>query len=263
MEIDYGKIFGKAAAYALSGHRLMPMFAINSAMLLSAFMLVQGILASGSLGALFSAIGTFVIILIIIALASIFFVTAYVHDASDYWKGKDLDVSHSYRYAKNKYLKMLGATVLVGIVSSAISMMDVGLPIVNIPFGIIIGLIFMMYTPIIVLESKGLINSMKESYSIFMHNKFDVLAYWWLLSGIQMAIFLLSLIPLAIFAWPAITAAISGVPVAQAMQANAATISFGILGMAAVMSYSTIFGIASLTFMYAYVKRVRTRKSSK
>ena len=165
MEIDYGKIFGRAAAYSFSAHRLVPMLAINAAVLLAALMITQSILVSvagGSLGALFSAIGIFVIILIITAIAAIFFVTAYIHDANDYWKGKNLDIYHSYRYARTKYLKMLGATILVGIISAAISM-AVGLPVINAAVGVIVGLVFMMYTPIIVLESRGLVDSMKES----------------------------------------------------------------------------------------------------
>ncbi|MBI4018739.1 MAG: hypothetical protein HY364_00615 [Candidatus Aenigmarchaeota archaeon] len=259
MEIDYGKIFGRAAAYSFSAHRIVPMLAINAAMLLAALMITQSILVSvagGSLGALFSAIGTFVIILIITTIAAIFFVTAYIHDANDYWKGKNLDIYHSYKYARSKYLKMLGATILVGTISAAISM-AVGLPFISIAVDIIVGLVFLMYTPIIVLESKGLIESMKESYGIFMRNKFDLFTYWWVLTGIQLAIFAVSLIPLAIFSWPAIAAAIGGIPAAQAIQANATVISLGILAMSTMLSYATVFGISSLTFMYASLKRVK------
>src|SRR3989338_5520907 len=199
MHVDYGKIFGGALRYAFSADKLLPMFTVYAVMVLSLVFVGSAALdASGTTEAfavsLIGGIALFAVVFMALILVSIFLAIAYTHNAFHHAKGGHEKLSASYDYAKTKYLKTLGATVMTYVVAFAAGIMlfplsiigifddSIGLLIARIiienAVNIAISLALLLYLPIIVLESKGLIDSLKESFGTFRKNAKAMLIYW-------------------------------------------------------------------------------------
>lgn len=279
MGVDFGAIYGKAFRYAFSANRLLPMFVINSVIWLTLLFSAQSIINAFATGdsyravfGLIGAMGIFFLLIIVLSFIGVFFTIAYIHNAFNFYKGKNEKLSASYGYAKSKYLKFLGGAIIAGVIVLAIAILfsAVGSTIILINYSagffyrlvienfatLFLTFIFMVYAPILALDSKGIVDSMKASYNTSMKNKGDVIIYWILLIFIWIFFILITLIPLAIGALIVGIGASTGGFMA-AMQSNMLTLALLTLLFALIISYTEVFRIAAMTNLYAELKKGR------
>ncbi|HLD83516.1 MAG TPA: hypothetical protein VI979_01525 [archaeon] len=278
MHVDYGKIFGGALRYAFSADKLLPMFTVYAVMVLSLVFVGSAALdASGTTEAfavsLIGGIALFAVVFMALILVSIFLAIAYTHNAFHHAKGGHEKLSASYDYAKTKYLKTLGATVMTYVVAFAAGIMlfplsiigifddSIGLLIARIiienAVNIAISLALLLYLPIIVLESKGLIDSLKESFGTFRKNAKAMLIYWL----IWLVMFMILLIPAAlimIFGVNAIMPGAAGMQsLAAAVKAAMPLLALLAIALAAIVAYMQVFYMASVSYLYAQLRHTR------
>ncbi|MBI4018740.1 MAG: hypothetical protein HY364_00620 [Candidatus Aenigmarchaeota archaeon] len=278
MGVDYGKIFGGALKYAFSVDKILPMFTLYAAMLL--FILFMGSIILDSYGAtttfalsLIGSIVLFVPVFVAILLVSTFLVIAYIHNAFQHSKGRYEKLSASYHYAKTKYLKTLGAIVITYVVTFAASIVlyplsiasifddSIGLLIARViienAVNIAISLALLLYLPIIVLESKGLIDSLKESFGTFRKNIKAIVIY----SLIWIVMAMILIVPLMLIVLIAIITLAPGVTDIQSLvttvKAAMHMFAFLMLVIAAIMAYIQVFYMASVSYLYAQLRHPR------
>ncbi|HLD83656.1 MAG TPA: hypothetical protein VI979_02265 [archaeon] len=282
MGVDYSKIFGGALRYAFSIDKLLPMFALYSAMLLSlvfAAGAMSNAVGTGTNAVALSLIGAFAvvgIIFLVILFAGIFLHIAYVHNAFRHAKGSKEKLSASYDYAKSKYLKALGAVAIVYAVSLAagIALFPLSLIlaldsspaaaiakfIIENGISVIVSMFLLLYYPIIVLESKGLIDSLKESFRTFMSNKKSVFLYL-IIAGLIAGAIMAAIVALVIAGF--LASVPDGTDMTSIIAAlNTALPYFALLSLpvAALMAYMQVFYMASLTFLYAQLRGTKGKK---
>jgi len=171
---------------------------------------------------------------------------------------------------KGKYLSLLGATIIFFLIVMAASMVigiieaAIQTSFINTLVSVIISMILMLYVPSIMLNKKSAIDSLKESYNIFMKNKVEVILFWILSTVINLVILGIALIPVVIALLPVISSVI------QMFAANDITMlpsifmsvqqSIPLLAVAGVISaaiiaYMSVFQEAAKTFFYISVKK--------
>jgi hypothetical protein len=262
MGVSFGKIFGKAYRYGLSGNRILPMFIIQAVMWLTLLLGIGPILSvvnissSAALaGILAWGIGFFIVI-IAVMFAQIFFQISYIHNAFNYWKGRDLKLSTSYKHAKGKYLKYWGAVLLVFMINMTVALFLSYIPIISDIVGLILGFLFLLYPAIVVLEEgKGIIDSIKGSFNLFMKNKWDVFVYWLILLAIVTGIFLLAMLPVLALSWPILAAIGSGASITAAIQSSMPMLITATLFVSLVFAYVSAFSTSSIVFLYMQIKK--------
>ena len=101
---------------------------------------------------------------------------------------------------------------------------------------------------------KGAVDSLKESWNIFMAQKLNTFLFWLLLLIIGGVLFMLAFIPVFIAAWPVFAAILTG-GVFAAIQANIVALFIGGVITAFLLSFVTVFMQAATTFFYAQAKK--------
>jgi len=269
--MDYGKIFSTALKYGFNAKRigiffilLLPIFG-SVIFGLSTFMQAASNPAALSLVGVMTSILVLLVVVGIVMLVSIYVKGLISADASSYWKSKKrISLCNSKPSMKGRYLSILGATIIIGFIVGIINQ----IPFIGWLISIVLSWMFLFYLQSIVLGKKGAIDSIKESYYIFMDNKLEVFLFWLLLTIIGGVIMFIALIPLIIAALPILMPIISAIMtnditalsgIVQLIQQNLMTIGIGGLVTIAIMSYLTLFQEAAKVFFYNSVKKKRIK----
>lgn len=268
------KTIGEAFRFAISLKRMLPyiatMFVVYSSILylmLNAynFLMAKGaasaLLPSFGLYALFLNLLVFIVVIIAVALVTLWVNGAMTDQAAIYPKSKKL--SASFRYARSKYLTILFATILIGVVSFVVSLFVSFIPIIsgiltNLA-SVVIGLIFFFIYPAIIIGKKSAVDSLKHSYNVFMKNRLEVFVVWLLAAAI-------ALIVIVLFALPAIAWLLIGIISSQAfdlqaivsqavLMAQSPYIILFLLIFSIGMGFVAVFSVGVQTKLYMNLKK--------
>lgn len=269
MAVNFGKVFGNAFRYSFSLKRILPFFLLNLIVVGVLFVMLNNLMTilpdiTSVVGGLTPSLGGimyfYLYLLIffgIFYLIQLFFVGVIVHDAKSYPKKKRL--SASFGIVKKKYLSILVASILVAIIVGIVS----SIPILGVFLSLIFSWFFLFIVPFIVLGNKSAVDSIKESYKMFMKSKFDVFIYWLLLIIFGLALVLVSLIPIALssvsLVYPLYQIYLEGTidltAITTILQQNLGYLLVGAIISAICMAYTTVFQESSKAFFYLQKKR--------
>ena len=267
MAIDLGKIMGTAFRYAFSLNRILPYFVINLFILAGIIVLLTSAvniipmmmqLEGSSMmyaGQFIASVLLFIIAIIIISLVKVLVDSAVADNSRNFWAGKDKFLSSSYDIAKKKYLSVLGAVILVGIITTFISM----IPYVGWLISMISGIMLLFVIQAVVIGGKNATESLSESYNIFRKDILNTLLFWILLVTLILTFFVLALIPVVIAALPAIMAFVSNggnfMSIIPLLQQNMTGIVMGGVIGCAILAYAEAFSQAATSFFYMSSKK--------
>jgi len=250
--MDIGKTFSSAFKCAFNAKRMLPYFIINLVIMGFIILLIRSLISSISslnIISILSSVLLFIPVIIVMFLIKLFFDITITENASKYWKGRE--TAFNFAIAKKKYLSVLGASLLAGIITIIVSFV----PTIGLLLSIIVSWFFLFIIPIIVLTNKDAVESLKTSYNVFMKNKFDVFVFWLLLSVITFLLALIALIPLIISAMPVVIGALKGSLSIGLIKSNILGLAIGGIITLIIMSYISVFEVAAKTFFYMQKKR--------
>jgi hypothetical protein len=213
------------------------------------------------LPAIISAALGFFIIAGILTLIDLYLKTLVVENSRRYWLGNlKRTLSQERTAVKGTYLSAIIATMLVVLISSVIG----SLPLIGGIAGIVISWMLLLYLPAVVVAKKGAINGVRESFEIFMANKWDTFVFWLVLGIFTGILTILSFVPLIIAALPVLSAFITGISVGSisqtllpAIRSNMLALGIGGVITAFLYSYVTLFSVSAKTFYYTQMKKRR------
>ncbi len=262
--MDFGKIFTSALRYALDAKRIGLIFVPAVIVILAAIGIVYSVSSSipavTATAALVSALGfvfAFILIAGIMLLISLYFQGVITTDSVVSQK-KKTPLKKAFDAMKGRYLSLLGSVIIVGIISFLVSVAVGWIPIIGTIISIIVSWLFLLIIPSAVLGKNSAVDSVKESYNIFMQRKLDVFLFWLIAAIITGILLVVALIPLLIGAWPVVVSlismAISGnvviTPLLLLIQQNIVGITIGAIIATVVFAYMTVFKTAATAYFY-------------
>ncbi len=186
--MEWCKTLKKSFIFSIDTKRWLPVFAADIffvlLVLLSIFWL--GGISNYSIMLIFLEI---FIIVITYSLAKIWIKGAIVHQS---YKEKD-KVKESFKLSYNKYFSLLGAAIIVMIISGIVSMV----PVVGVIFSILVSLIFFFIYQGVIVKDFKFNETLEHSYNIFKKNWSSVIGIFLVLlltTGLIMLVFLIPLI---------------------------------------------------------------------
>lgn len=270
--VPLGKIFSRAWKYSLEWRRIAPFFLLLMPFLIlftafadSAmnFLSQYGMLsAAGSVPLdIAVSLSSFFVLLVFVTIA-VFLLDVYVRgiiidNAKAFYNGKGLSLSGSRKAFRGRYLSLLGAIIIVKIISTGLS----AIPFVGWLFMIVITWVFLVVLQSVVVSRKNTVDSIKDSYNVFMSRKLDTVLFWVLLAIVSFALFIVAMIPLLVAAWPVIAAILSnletgaGPSIAGAVRDSLSQIFAGGLVSAFIMGFAQVFKESATTFFYIEAKK--------
>jgi len=277
MPADFGKTFSSAFKYAFAFRRILPFFLINLILVAFIFifidsatnllpLLVSNAWSSIPISTILYATLIFLAVIAVTTLMRIFFQATITDNARFYWQKKKKGLSKSFPTGR-KYITVLFALILAGIISSFVSAILQYIPIGGVFLAmiasILLGLIFLFLIQIIVISNKGVVNSLKEGYRLFMRNKLDVFLFWLVLIILSLLILLVAIIPILIAAVPIIGLLIESVTAGSAILENliplikSNMLSLGIASIISslILAYMSVFQESAKTFFYMQKKK--------
>lgn len=179
---SFGNIILDSLKFSIQPKRWLQFFVIDAIFLLAIIALFVGnmtpmmdllLTATTSVAAATSIVGYFLLLLvgfIIWSFVKLYFVGAIVHQSSSPKEkiGKSLEVS------KQRYLSLLAVSIVIGLITTAVSIV----PLIGWILAIIVGLIFFFVVPSVIVKKLSFDNSMRDSYQIFKKKKVDVFFIW-------------------------------------------------------------------------------------
>ena len=271
--VPLGKIFSKAWTYSLDWKRIAPFF-----ILLVPYLILFAAFADSALGffaqyGMLSAtktlplnftftLASFFLLLIAVSIL-VFFVDLYargviIENSRTFYAGKKVSLHRSMAGMKGRFFSLVGAVLVITLIAGGLG----SIPFVGWIFGIVLSWVFLVVLQSVVVSKKGVIDSIKDSYGVFMMRKWDVFVFWLLLGLITVVMMVVAVIPLLIAAWPVIAALLSymalggsGPSVLGAIKENLAQIFVGGLVSAFLLGFMEVFKTSATTFFYTEVKK--------
>ncbi|HLD48757.1 MAG TPA: hypothetical protein VJB11_00165 [archaeon] len=260
---EIGKPISTAFRYAFSPQRIAPFFALNlviAASLLGILFYVIEMLPSFSMSLFFSLIGliaAFVIVFIVVFLVKLFFLGVITDNSKLFYQKKVLPLRKSYPIAKSKYLSMLGAFLLMGIIVFVVGI----IPLIGFIFVIVLSWMFLFVMQFVLINNEKAVDSLKKSYEFFMNNKLDVFVFWLIITLIDIALTIIVFIPVIIallsIAPVVMGAALSGnfVSLFSIIKSNIALFAIAGIISALLFSYKEVWKQSALTFYFLQFKK--------
>jgi len=282
MGVDFGRVFSSALSYAFGLKRLLPFFVLNLAMVAFALVFINSIvdiaplLISGGASAapwlnIAGAVLSLLILMVVISLVRIFYQGVITDNARAYWQKKNVKLSKSYPIAKKKYITILLALILSGVISFFVSFVfafagTVG-AFLSLVASFILSLIFLFLIQIIIISNKGVLDSIREGYRLFTKNILDVFVFWLILMVLSLLIVVVALIPVFVALIPVIAPLVESASgsvtygaefageIISAVKSN--MLGLGIAGVisALIIAYMQAFQEAAKTFFYMQKKK--------
>ena len=270
--VPLGKIFSRAWKYSLNWKRVTPFFLllVLFVTLFAAFaepalnfLSQYGILsATGAVPIDFVLSLTSFFALLAFLVVVVFLIDLYVRgviidNARAFYSGKRLSLKSSRKAFRGRYMSLLGAVIVVKLVSTGLS----AIPFVGWIFAIVLTWVFLVVLQSVVVSRKNSIDSIKDSYSVFMSRKLDTVVFWLLLAIISFALFVVAMIPLFIAAWPVIAAVLSkiatgaGPSITGTVRDSLSQIFVAGLVSAFIMGFAQLFKESAATFFYIEARK--------
>jgi hypothetical protein len=266
MTVDFGKIFGKALRYSFSFDRMLPFFVIDLLIILSIIIFVDSIVnvipymgmdltklplaVQGSMVGFVSIALGFIAIIVILSLISLFLSGVITDNARLAYGKKEKHITASFGIAKKKYWSILGATILVMIITWIANLV----PFIGWIITIVVSWLFLFIIQSVIIANKGAVDALKDSYNLFMKNTRGVLIFWLMFSIIGILIILVALIPVGIIALPIIFSAKS-LSIMTLLRSNMILVFVCGVILAAFLAYLSVFQEAARTFFYLNIKK--------
>jgi len=189
-----GKSIQEAFSFALSPKRVAIFFALDLLILFSLSYFFSSLFSvyqiTSGVANFLTSLSLFIVVMIFTFFISFWIQGALIDQARYFPKDKPLE--ESFKYSSSRYLPLLGAAILLGIISFIASI----IPFIGFILVVLISLIFFFLQAIIVIDKNGIIDSFKRSYQIFMKRGLTVLGAWLASSLIFFVIILVAGIPL-------------------------------------------------------------------
>jgi hypothetical protein len=235
-------------------------------------MILQNAWTSTAITSILYAALAFFIVIAITALVKIFFQAVITDDARFYWQKERKRLSKSFPIAKKKYLTVLLVLIFAGIISGFVSIILQFIPVAGGVLAFIasflLALIFLFLIQIIIISNKGVVNSIKEGYNLFMKSKLDVFLFWLVLAILSVIIVIIAIIPMAVVLIPVIAQLVESFAVSNTADVAAALgylipmikanmLIFAVAGIVStfIFSYLSVFQESAKTFFYMQKKR--------
>lgn len=264
--VDYGKALGKGLGFGIKPKRWLQFFildlvflSIGLAITLPNLSDILPVIMGGSQDlAAALQIGVFAVSIMIVfvvwMLIRTWFVGSIVHQS---YKEKD-KISNGFRIAGRKYLHILVAMIIVGIIAGAVSM----IPYVGWIIAFVVSWIFFFFVQGIVVSNMGCIRTLQNSYRIFRNKPLQVFLAWLLIAIVTLVIYFVFSIPMMILmfwamvplipsqASPEVISALS-----QMLYTNLPTIM--VVGIIALIGFSIsqVFALKAQTEFYLQFKK--------
>ncbi len=258
MKVDFRSAVSNSWKFATNAKRFVLMTAsllvLISIILVSLLSLGKGI--TGDVAQIFQYGIGLVIVIIIGALYFVFIDGTFVHNYSS--KGT---LSKSAGYIKSRYLTLLLAMILTGIIGSAFEFFAKLFPsiagaVISFIFSITLAIIFYFVKQEVIIGKKGVINSLEGSYNIFRKNVSAVILTLIVSAIISLLIIFVSAIPLAIAAIGPILSVMQGASIAAALSSvNIVLLSIGGIILIAGFSLASLVSIGINTDIYAQLRK--------
>ena len=212
MAIDYGKALERSLKFSLDPKRWLPFFILDFAFFsLMLFLAITGmpglvsILLSGTLNP--AVIGSFIWIFLggLLLFAIWMLIRLWVTGAVIHQSYREKETRKSWHVSCNRYLSLLLASVIMGVISSVLS----AVPFIGWILGIIASIAFFFALPAIIVKKRGFWKGICESCRIFRAKPLRVLLIWLLTSVIAILIVLAFSLPSLALLWGLIFANIA------------------------------------------------------
>lgn len=272
--VPFGKILARAWHYSLNWKRVAPFFlllvpfvVLFAAFIDSAVSLLgkYGLASAAGMPPLEFMAGLSLFFLLLIAVTAIVFLAdlyvrgVLIENARSWYLGKRVSFRRSRPAVKGRYLSLLAAVIIVKLISSGLGI----IPAVGVILSIIVTLVFLVVLQSIVVSRKGVFDSLRDSYDIFMRRKLETFAFWLVTSLISMAFFVIAITPLIIAAWPVFATYLSSVSLgASAVPLMLTSIKSSLpqifaagLVSAFILGFIQVFRESATTFFYLEAKK--------
>lgn len=268
MAVDFGRIFGKALSYSLSFDKLLPFFALNALFFSFVVFSIDSLIdflpyveadlnsmpmaAKLSLGGFVSVAFVFILLAFILALAKIFLSTAVTENARLSYGKKDKPLAASFKTVKNRYFSVLVATLLVSIIGMVAS----SVPVIGWLLNFFVSLLFLFIIQSIIISNKDAPGSLRDSYKLFMQNKFNVILFWFIMTLIGFFIIFIAIMPLALALVPLfVSGAIDKYSLLFFVRDNIGMFFACSILFSVAAAYLDVFTEAAKTFFYIGLKK--------
>lgn len=273
--MDFGKIFSKAFYYSFSFNRVLPFFIVNVIMISSILYFLDylidiiPLISAGYMSAMgiVSTSILFILIYIALAMVNLFISGAVTDNARLSWEKKEKSITASFGIAKKKYLSILGASLIAAIISSLVTV----IPYIGWLAAIVVSWIFLFIIPSIIVSNKKAVDALRDSYEIFIKQKFNVFLFWLLLVIIVLAVFtVFVIIPVILLAMPVLTqmipATVDNTAISDSeifmdfLRENIGIFYIAGIFIAAVLAYLSVLQDSAKAFFYMSVKKTSKKK---
>ncbi len=265
--VSYGEVLRGALRFALQPKRWLPFFVLDIVFFLAAVSLVMtnfsGMLnllmtTTTSPAAALSLAGyafIFIAGFIVWALLRLWITGAVLHQSV-----KPKEFRQSWGVANERFFSLLAVAIVVGIISSLVSMV----PWIGWLLSIIAGIIFFFAMPAVVAKKLSFDNALRDSYKIFRKKPLTVFLIWLVVAIIALVITLIFMIPCLAVAWGTIaplTGQISSATMLSLMLMSLITniwllVACGIIFITG-MGISQVFTLKAQTDFYLQLKKKR------
>ncbi|MFA4819584.1 MAG: hypothetical protein WC613_01345 [Candidatus Aenigmatarchaeota archaeon] len=186
-----------------------------------------------------------------IAVALLVYMYAALLFTHNYANQKSL--GNSANYAKSRYLRFLGAMIVIGVISGVVSMV----PFIGIVFSIIVGLILFFVPQEIAVGGSGISKSLTNSYNLFRKNIVDVVITLIVSAILSTIIMLIFAIPIFIVGFMSVISAMSTGNFMHVFLSNAPLFVVTGLILLVGVAFSILFSNSIRTDVYMQLKKKR------
>lgn len=199
---SYGKVLGDSLKFGFSPKRWLPFFVLDSVFLFS--FLAIALANFGELMNLMMTLATSPMagmslagyaLLLIAGFIVWFLLRLWITGAVVHQAANPKEFGKSWKVSRQRFLSLLAVTIIVGVISAIVSMV----PFIGWIFAIVVGLIFFLVVPSVVVKKMPFDRSMVDSYNIFRKRPLSVFLMW-------LAIAIVSLIIMMVFFLPTLAA---------------------------------------------------------
>ncbi len=261
--MDYGKTVGRALRFSVDPKRWVPLFALDSVVLISVLAyLMSNVLA---LSAVSSASG-YAALSPIIGMVAVLFCTyivwillrIYIMGALIHQSVKPKDFAKSWAVSRKRYFSLLGVGVIAGLASFFVGIV----PYVGWVFSIIVGLVFFFAMPAVVAGKMAFDKALSKSYKIFRKAPVDVFLAWLIISLLSLLIVFIFVLPLLFVFFVSVVPALEGMSSAAGgseilgvLISNACSLVPALIFMVAGMGIAVAFSVNAQTHFYLQLRK--------
>ncbi len=258
---DLGKIFGRAVRCAAAPKRILPFFVVNLVYLiaiLSFFNVAMTFIESAvmktlSMGMVLGILPyalAFIVLFVVMYFVLLYVQASIIDNARNYWKNKEVKFSASMRNIRPSYISYIGVQILVGI----IAFVATSIPLFGGILALIVSWLFVVAGPSVIVSKKSAADALRDSYDIFMRNKWQTFLFWLALVILSGIFALIALLPV-LFVVLSTVAGSASVGVLAALTSSMTSLAVAGIITALLLAFVIAFSASAKTFYYMQVKK--------